>query len=164
MILSLIAAVAQNRAIGSQNKLLFPIKADLERFKQLTIGHVVIMGRHTFESLPNGALPHRKNIVISKSVASFPGCTRISSFKEALEICKTEEEVFVIGGEQVYKEAIMQADRLYLTEIDALAEQADAYFPAYDEWKMVAQEVHKKSEDNPFAFAFTIYQRYEVDE
>ena len=117
MILSLIAAVARNRAIGYQNRLLFHIKADLEHFKRLTMGHVVIMGRHTFESLPNGALPHRKNIVISKSVASFHGCTRVSSFKEALDMCQTEEEVFVIGGEQVYKEAIKQADRLYLTEM-----------------------------------------------
>ena len=153
MILSLIAAVARNRAIGYQNRLLFHIKADLEHFKRLTMGHVVIMGRHTFESLPNGALPHRKSIVISKSVASFHGCTRVSSFKEALDMCQTEEEVFVIGGEQVYKEAITQADRLYLTEIDAPAEQADAYFPAYNSWHLVA---HK---DNPFAFAFTVYQR-----
>ena len=159
MILSLIAAVARNRAIGYQNRLLFHIKADLEHFKRLTMGHVVIMGRHTFESLPNGALPHRKNIVISKSVASFPGCTRVSSFEEALDMCQTEEEVFVIGGEQVYKEAITQADRLYLTEIDAPAEQADAYFPAYNSWHLAAHEAHKKSEDNPFAFAFTVYQR-----
>lgn len=159
MILSLIAAVARNRAIGYQNRLLFHIKADLEHFKRLTMGHVVIMGRHTFESLPNGALPHRKNIVISKSVASFHGCTRVSSFKEALDMCQTEEEVFVIGGEQVYKEAITQADRLYLTEIDAPAEQADAYFPAYNSWHLVAHEAHKKSEDNPFAFAFTVYQK-----
>ena len=86
MILSLIAAVARNRAIGYQNRLLFHIKADLEHFKRLTMGHVVIMGRHTFESLPNGALSHRKNIVISKSVASFHGCTRVSSFKEALDM------------------------------------------------------------------------------
>ena len=152
MILSLIAAVARNRAIGYQNRLLFHIKADLEHFKRLTMGRVVIMGRHTFESLPNGALSHRKNIVISKSVASFHGCTRVSSFKEALDMCQTEEEVFVIGGEQVYKEAITQADRLYLTEIDA-------YFPAYNSWHLVAHEAHKKSEDNPFAFAFTVYQR-----
>ena len=144
MILSLIAAVARNRAIGYQNRLLFHIKADLEHFKRLTMGHVVIMGRHTFESLPNGALPHRKNIVISKSVASFHGCTRVSSFEEALDMCQTEEEVFVIGGEQVYKEAI---------------KQADAYFPAYNSWHLVAHEAHKKSEDNPFAFAFTVYQR-----
>ena len=159
MILSLIAAVARNRAIGYQNRLLFHIKADLEYFKRLTMGHVVIMGRHTFESLPNGALPHRKNIVISKSVASFHGCTRVSSFKEALDMCQTEEEVFVIGGEQVYKEAISQADKLYLTEIDALPQQADAFFPAYDDWQLVAKEEHKKGKSNSLAFAFSIYHR-----
>ena len=120
MTLSLIAAVAKNRAIGYQNKLLFAIKEDMEHFKRLTMGHVIIMGRHTFESLPNGALPHRKNIVIGKSQTVFKGCTRASSFEEALAMCQKEAEVFVIGGEQVYKEAISQADKLYLTEIDAL--------------------------------------------
>ena len=159
MILSLIAAVARNRAIGYQNRLLFHIKADLEHFKRLTMGHVVIMGRHTFESLPNGALPHRKNIVISKSVASFHGCTRVSSFEEALDMCQTEEEVFIIGGEQVYKEAISQADKLYLTEIDALPQQADAFFPAYDDWQLVAKEEHKKGKSKSLAFAFSIYHR-----
>ena len=159
MTLSLVAAVAKNRAIGYHNKLLFAIKEDMEHFKRLTMGHVIIMGRHTFESLPNGALPHRKNIVISKSQTVFKGCTRVSSFKEALAMCQKEAEVFVIGGEQVYKEAISQADKLYLTEIDALPLQADAFFPAYDDWQLVAQEEHKKSKSKSLAFAFSIYHR-----
>lgn len=159
MTLSLIAAVAKNRAIGYQNKLLFAIKEDMEHFKRLTMGHVIIMGRHTFESLPNGALPHRKNIVISKSQSVFKGCTRVSSFEEALAMCQKEAEVFVIGGEQVYKEAISQADKLYLTEIDALPQQADAFFPAYDDWQLVAKEEHKKGKSNSLAFAFSIYHR-----
>lgn len=159
MTLSLIAAVAKNRAIGYQNKLLFAIKEDMEHFKRLTMGHVIIMGRHTFESLPNGALPHRKNIVISKSQTIFKGCTRVSSFEEALAMCQKEAEVFVIGGEQVYKEAISQADKLYLTEIDALPQQADAFFPAYDDWQLVAKEEHKKGKSNSLAFAFSIYHR-----
>ena len=159
MTLSLIAAVAKNRAIGYQNKLLFAIKEDMEHFKRLTMGHVIIMGRHTFESLPNGALPHRKNIVISKSQTVFKGCTRVSSFEEALAMCQKEAEVFVIGGEQVYKEAISQADKLYLTEIDALPLQADAFFPAYDDWQLVAQEEHKKGKSKSLAFAVSIYHR-----
>ncbi|MBF1533138.1 MAG: dihydrofolate reductase [Prevotella salivae] len=159
MTLSLIAAVAKNRAIGYHNKLLFAIKEDMEHFKRLTMGHVIIMGRHTFESLPNGALPHRKNIVISKSQTVFKGCTRVSSFEEALAMCQKEAEVFVIGGEQVYKEAISQADKLYLTEIDALPKQADAFFPAYDDWQLVAKEEHKKGKSNSLAFAFSIYHR-----
>ena len=159
MTLSLIAAVAKNRAIGYQNKLLFAIKEDMEHFKRLTMGHVIIMGRHTFESLPNGALPHRKNIVISKSQTIFKGCTRVSSFEEALSMCQKEAEVFVIGGEQVYKEAISQADKLYLTEIDALPQQADAFFPAYDDWQLVAQEEHKKGKSKSLAFTFSIYHR-----
>lgn len=159
MTLSLIAAVAKNRAIGYQNKLLFAIKEDMKHFKRLTMGHVIIMGRHTFESLPNGALPHRKNIVISKSQTVFKGCTRVSSFEEALAMCQKEAEVFVIGGEQVYKEAISQADKLYLTEIDALPKQADAFFPAYDDWQLVAKEEHKKGKSNSLAFAFSIYHR-----
>jgi dihydrofolate reductase len=160
MTLSLIAAVAKNRAIGYQNKLLFAIKEDMEHFKRLTMGHVIIMGRHTFESLPNGALPHRKNIVISKSQTVFKGCTRVSSFEAALAMCQKEAEVFVIGGEQVYKEAISQADKLYLTEIDALPQQADAFFPAYDDWQLVAKEEHKKGKSKSLAFAFSIYHRY----
>ena len=152
MTLSLIAAVAKNRAIGYQNKLLFAIKEDMKHFKRLTMGHVIIMGRHTFESLPNGALPHRKNIVISKSQMVFKGCTRVSSFEEALAMCQKEAEVFVIGGEQVYKEAISQADKLYLTETDAL-------FPAYDDWQLVAKEEHKKGKSKSLAFAFSIYHR-----
>ena len=152
MTLSLIAAVAKNRAIGYHNKLLFAIKEDMEHFKRLTMGHVIIMGRHTFESLPNGALPHRKNIVISKSQMVFKGCTRVSSFEEALSMCQKEVEVFVIGGEQVYKEAISQADKLYLTEIDA-------FFPAYDDWQLVAKEEHKKGKSKSLAFAFSIYHR-----
>lgn len=159
MTLSLIAAVAKNRAIGYQNKLLFAIKEDMEHFKRLTMGHVIIMGRHTFESLPNGALPHRKNIVISKSQTIFKGCTRASSFEGALAMCQKEAEVFVIGGEQVYKETISQADKLYLTEIDALPQQADAFFPAYDDWQLVAKEIHKKGKSKSFAFAFSIYHR-----
>ena len=159
MTLSLIAAVAKNRAIGYQNKLLFAIKEDMEHFKRLTMGHVIIMGRHTFESLPNGALPHRKNIVISKSQTVFKGCTRASSFEEALSMCQKEAEVFVIGGEQVYKEAISQTDKLYLTEIDALPQQADAFFPAYDDWQLVAKEEHKKDKSKSLAFAFSIYHR-----
>lgn len=159
MTLSLIAAVAKNRAIGYHNKLLFAIKEDMEHFKRLTMGHVIIMGRHTFESLPNGALPHRENIVISKSQTVFKGCTRVSSFEEALAMCQKEAEVFVIGGEQVYKEAISQADKLYLTEIDALPKQADAFFPAYDDWQLVAKEEHKKGKSNSLAFAFSIYHR-----
>lgn len=159
MTLSLIAAVAKNRAIGYQNKLLFAIKEDMEHFKRLTMGHVIIMGRHTFESLPNGALPHRKNIVISKSQTVFKGCTRVSSLEEALAMCQKEAEVFVIGGEQVYKEAISQTDKLYLTEIDALPQQADAFFPAYDDWQLVAKEEHKKSKSKSLAFAFSIYHR-----
>ena len=159
MILSLIASVAKNRAIGYQNKLLYPFKADLERFKQLTTDHTIIMGRRTFESLPNGALPHRRNIVISRSFASFPGCVRVSSFAEALEQCQNEEEVFIIGGEQVYKEAINRAEKLYLTEIDAMPEHADAFFPDYQEWHRTYYETHKKGEYNPFTFAFTVYQK-----
>lgn len=159
MTLSLIAAVAKNRAIGYQNKLLFAIKEDMEHFKRLTMGHVIIMGRHTFESLPNGALPHRKNIVISKSQTVFKGCTRASSLEEALAMCQKEAEVFVIGGEQVYKEAISQTDKLYLTEIDALPQQADAFFPAYDDWQLVAKEEHKKDKSKSLAFAFSIYHR-----
>jgi dihydrofolate reductase len=84
---------------------------------------------------------------------------RVSSFAEALTQCQNEEEVFIIGGEQVYKEAINRAEKLYLTEIDAMPERADAFFPDYQDWHRIYYETHKKGEYNPFTFAFTVYQK-----
>ena len=98
MNISIIVAVAQNLAIGFENKLLYWLPNDLKRFKALTTGHTIIMGRKTFESLPKGALPNRRNIVLSRQDIEFAGAERYSSLEQALSQCRNEEEVFIIGG------------------------------------------------------------------
>ena len=99
--ISIIVAIAQNNAIGLENKLLYWLPNDLKRFKSLTTGHTIIMGRKTFESLPKGALPNRRNIVLTRQEITFPGAERYASLEEALKQCKEEEEVFIIGGASV---------------------------------------------------------------
>lgn len=144
MTLNIIAAVAQNNAIGYQNKLLYHIKADMQRFRQLTTGHTVIMGRHTFESLPGGALPDRRNIVLSRTQTDFPGCDTFKSLDEALAHCGKDEEVFIIGGESLYKRALPKAEKLYMTEIESTPDNADAFFPDYSEgWTAVHSEEYE---------------------
>lgn len=100
MRIHLIAAVARNRAIGYRNRLLYWLPNDLKRFKTLTTGHTVIMGRHTFESLPKGALPHRRNIVLSRTQTAFPGCDCYPSLEAALQSCAQNDEVYIIGGDK----------------------------------------------------------------
>ena len=159
--INIIAAVARNRAIGYKNKLLYWLPDDLKRFKQLTTGHTIIMGRRTFESLPKGALPNRRNIVLSRSKADFPGCEVYGSLSEAIEHCATDEDVYVIGGASVYKQALAVADRLCLTEIDDTPEQADAFFPPYEDWTEVSREEHDIDERHEYRFAFVDYIRTE---
>lgn len=159
MRLNIIAAVARNRAIGYQNKLLYWLPNDLKRFKQLTTGHTIIMGRRTFESLPKGALPNRRNIVLSHSGQQFPGCDTYGSLDEALAHCEEHEDIYIIGGASVYEQAIGKADRLCLTEVDDVPEHADAFFPPYDEWKIEAKEEHSKDERHAYDYAFVDYVR-----
>ena len=131
--ISIIAAVDRRMGIGYQNKLLFWLPNDLKRFKALTTGNTIIMGRKTFESLPKGALPNRRNIVLSTNPATnFPGAEVFPSLEAALQSCHEKEHVYIIGGETVYRQAIELADELCLTEIDNEAPQADAFFPAID--------------------------------
>ena len=155
--LSLIAAVARNRAIGFQNRLLYWLPNDLRRFKTLTTGHTVIMGRRTFESLPKGALPNRRNIVLSRTTRDFPGAECFASLEEALRTCKPDEEVFVMGGASVYEQALPLAQRLYLTEIDDIPAQADAYFPDYSQWQEVWSESHETDERHAQRYRFVDY-------
>jgi dihydrofolate reductase len=157
MRIHIIAAVAKNRAIGYQNKLLYWLPNDLKRFKALTTGHTIIMGRHTFESLPKGALPNRRNVVLSRSQTSFPGCDTYASLDEALRHCAPDEEVYIIGGASVYEQAIDKADQLCLTEVDDTPAQADAFFPPYDQWKMSAREEHDIDEKHHYKYAFVDY-------
>ena len=158
--INIIAAVARNRAIGLNNKLLYWLPNDLRRFKTLTTGHTIIMGRRTFESLPKGALPNRRNVVLSRSADGaerFPGCDCYGSLEEALAHCGADEQVFIIGGASVYRQAMPLADRLCLTEIDDVPEAADAFFPPYDDWKEASREEHGKDEKHAFCYAFVDY-------
>lgn len=157
--ISLIAAVAKNRAIGKDNKLLYWLPNDLKRFKALTTGHTIVMGRRTFESLPKGALPNRRNIVLSRSGASFPGAETFSSLDEVIATCRSDEEIFIIGGASVYAQALPFADRLCLTEIDDAPAQADAFFPDYSNWKEVWAEQHDIDDRHPFRYRFVDYVR-----
>ena len=158
--LAMIAAIAENRAIGNENKLLYWLPDDLKRFKQLTTGHTIIMGSNTFRSLPKGALPNRRNIVLSRRGAECPGAELFPSLEEALESCASEETVYIIGGEKLYSYALPHADILYLTEIKDTPEQADAFFPdwkAIGAWQESEREPHVKDEKHSFEFDFTTY-------
>ena len=159
--ISIIAAVARNMAIGRGNELIYWLPNDLRRFKALTTGHTIIMGRRTFQSLPKGALPNRRNIVLTRSGKEFPGAETYSSLREALDSCLPSEEVFVIGGATVYAEALLLADRLCLTEVDDEPEGADAFFPqvSSDLWKVSSREEHGKDEKHDYTYTFTDYIR-----
>lgn len=136
--LTIIANVTRDWAIGLRGRLLYPIKADLQRFKELTMGHPILMGRRTFESLPKGALPGRRNLVLSHQSLTAPGIEVYSSIEKALAACQGEE-IFVIGGAEVYQQTIALAQRILLTEVDAEASEADAFFPSLAGWRRVAQ-------------------------
>ncbi|MBQ7419694.1 MAG: dihydrofolate reductase [Prevotella sp.] len=157
--ISIIAAVAKNRAIGYKNKLLYWLPNDLKRFKALTTGHTIIMGRNTYLSLPKGALPNRRNVVLSRSTKDFPGCEVFPSLEQALKSCRSDEDIYIIGGASVYQQAMAVADRLCLTEIADTPEEADAFFPDYSDWRVETREEHPKDEKHAFEYAFVDYIR-----
>lgn len=160
--IAIIAAIDKNNALGFKNKLLFYLPNDLKRFKALTTGHTVIMGRKTFDSLPKGALPNRRNIVLSRSTRlELPGAEVYASLEEALLHCANNEQVFIMGGASVYKQAMPLADRLYMTEIDAEAAEADVYFPVIDRelWHETKRDVRRADDRHPCNYAFVDYER-----
>ena len=161
MSISIIVAIAKNNAIGFENKLLYWLPNDLKRFKALTTGHTIIMGRKTFESLPKGALPNRRNIVLSRQEIDFPGAERFNSLESALSQCNREEEIYIIGGASVYQEAMSLADKLCITHIDDTPEQADAFFPQIDSsvWEQTNKESHQTDEKHQYAYSFVDYRR-----
>lgn len=162
MKLSLIAAIDRHHAIGYQNKLLFWLPNDLKRFKALTTGHTILMGRKTFESLPKGALPHRRNVVLSSSQSlTLPGAEVFHSLQDALDACHPDELVYVIGGASLYQQALPLADALCLTEIDAEAPQADAWFPPIEPniWYEKSRDARPADEKHPCPYAFVDYVR-----
>lgn len=161
MKINIIVAIAMNNAIGLENKLLYWLPNDLKRFKALTTGHTIIMGRKTFESFPKGALPNRRNVVLTRQDIAFPGAERYGSLKEALDSCKGEEEVYIIGGASVYQEALPLADKLCITLIEDTPKEADAFFPVINlnEWKVISRDAHVTDEKHLYPYTFIDYER-----
>ena len=199
MKISIIAAVARKRAIGFENKLIYWLPNDLKRFKQLTTGHTIVMGRNTFDSLPNGPLPNRRNIVLTRKgtrsgelgvrseelrvrseelgvrsdglgvrseelgvrsgeIKANTTLEFFGSLEEALRHCGEDEEVYIIGGASVYRQALPLADRLCLTEIDDVPAQADTFFPDYSEWHETKREHHERDERHSHDYDFVEYE------
>lgn len=157
--ISLIVAVAENGIIGDRNTLLWHIAEDLRRFKALTTGHPVVMGRKTYESLGR-PLPNRRNVVITHSDTEIAGCEVVHSLDEALALFPADEEVFVIGGAQIYAAALPIADRFYLTRVHHDYE-GDTRFPDWNpaEWLLVASERFEHGAEYPYPFTFEVYER-----
>ncbi len=159
--LSIIVAVASNGAIGKDNDLLCYLPGDLKRFKELTSGHTILMGRKTWESLPKKPLPKRKNVVVTRDenyVAE--GAVVVHSIEEALKECDAASENFVIGGGEMYKLLLPQCNRLHLTRVHHDFE-ADVFFPElnFDEWKLIDKTDIQPEGDNPYAFSYETWER-----
>jgi dihydrofolate reductase len=163
MTVSIIVAAGENNEIGQGGGLLCHLPADLRRFKEITSGHAVVMGRVTFDSLPKGALPNRRNIVVSRNRSFIPKGVEVFFSPESFFAGFREEngEVFIIGGEQIYRLFICFANRIYLTRIHALFPQADAFFPEIDMscWREMSREDFSSDEQNPFSFSYITYDR-----
>lgn len=160
--LSLIVAISENNAIGKNGDLLCHLPADMRHFKEITTGHTVIMGRKTFESLPKGALPNRKNIIVTRNKEyKADNCIICFSLKEALSAAGNETERFIIGGAQLYASAVQYADTFYLTRIHASFADADTFFPEidYNEWEEVANEYHRTDDKNKIPYSFITLKR-----
>jgi|GEM_PF-344397 len=160
MKINIIAAVAANGAIGRGNQLIYHLPDDMKRFKALTTGNTVLMGRKTYESLPKGALPNRRNIVVSRTLAEIPGCDVYPSIEKALEACQPDEHIYIIGGASIYEAALPLANRLCLTEIHDTPADADTFFPEYKGlWHEMSREEHPADERHAVAFDFVDYGR-----
>ena len=156
-----IVAVDQNWAIGRQGDLLCHLPADMRHFKEVTMGHSIVMGRKTFESFPRRPLPGRQNIVVTRNAGwQYPGVTVVHSIDEAIAAAQTDV-AFVIGGAQVYEQALPRVDVLHLTVIHARWATADAFFPALDmsEWEEVEREHHGSDHKNAYEFDFITLKR-----
>lgn len=175
MLISIIAALSTDYVIGQNNDMPWQLPADMRYFVRTTKGHPIIMGRKCFESIGSKPLPKRQNIVITRN-PNFEavGCIVVHSLEKALTVAKTycpetvppsieddEAEVFVIGGGEIYKQALSIADRLYLTHIDVAVPEGDVFFPEFDEnnWEVIKKEAHQKDEKNPHDYTFVVLKR-----
>ena len=158
--ISIIVAVARNGVIGDRNRLIWHISEDLRRFKAITTGHPVIMGRKTFESLGR-PLPNRINVVVTRQTGyRAEGCVVAGSLEDAIRRFDPSEEIFVIGGAQIYAQALPLADRFYLTRVFR-AYEGDTHFPEWDEaqWRLLSSESFASGTNYPYPFAFETYER-----
>lgn len=158
--LAIIVAMSQNRTIGINNTLPWRIPADLQRFKQLTMGHHIIMGRKTFDSIGK-PLPGRTSVIVSRDRRlSLPGCTVMHSLPEAIAACAQDSKIFIIGGADIYAQTLDIVDTLHITEIQKEV-AGDATFPVFDKslWRETARETHTQKIPEPLAYHYVTYQR-----
>lgn len=161
---AIIVIVDENNGIGKDGDLLCHLPNDLKHFKKLTTGHIIIMGRKTYESLPNGALPNRINIVITSDNAdNYPGCIVARSVDEALLLTKNKEKVFIIGGGKIYNSTLHLANKLYLTRIHHKFEDVDTFFPEIDfnNWELIEEEKHLADEKHLYDYSSTTFIKKE---
>ena len=161
--ISLIAAIGKNNELGKGNTLLWSLPADMAHFIKTTFGHPVIMGRKTFESIGR-PLPKRRNIIITRDKSyAVEGAEVVHSLEETLGLFKDkDEEIFIIGGAEIYKQSIDLADRLYITHVADTRKDADAFFPEIIPvvWNEISREEHKKDAKNPHNYTFSVYEKF----
>jgi dihydrofolate reductase len=159
MTISIVVAIAENNAIGMHNQLLWHLPADLKHFKQITSHHSIIIGRKTFDSVGK-PLPNRRNIIVTRQDITIEGCEVVKSIDEAIALCKGENEVFIVGGAEIYKQAMDKTDKIYLTIVHKTFD-ADAYFPEIDhqKWKETEREDHQADEKNKIPYSFITLER-----
>ena len=164
--ISLIAAIGKNNELGKDNSLVWNMPADMQYFRNKTKGHTVIMGRKTFESIGR-PMPNRKNIIITRDKDyKAEGIEVVHSLEEALSRARTtlaqDEKIFIIGGAEIYRQAMSFADKLYITHIDAEDKDADTFFPEIIPivWNEISHEEHKKDKNNPFDYTFSVYEKF----
>tara|TARA_R110000868_G_scaffold52221_4_gene165259 strand:+ start:49839 stop:50339 length:501 start_codon:yes stop_codon:yes gene_type:complete len=158
----LIAAAAENNALGKDNELLWHLPDDFKRFKSITTGHTIIMGRKTFESFPK-PLPNRKHIIITRAKnyqTAFENCIVVHSLEEALKLSETEQDVYIIGGGEIYSLSLKNANKIELTRVHENFE-ADTFFPEFDvtKWKLIKEDYHPKDEKHKYDFTYLTYER-----
>ena len=160
---SIVVIVDKNNAIGKDGGLLCHLPNDLKHFKNITLNNTIIMGRRTLEAMPNGkALPKRKNIVLTNNKdLQIDNCVMLHSLPEVWEYCKDKEEIFFIGGGQIFNAVLGDIDKLHLTRIHHVFEGADTFFPSvdFDKWKLIEEEKHKADDRHAYDYTFQTWVR-----
>jgi dihydrofolate reductase len=159
MTVTIVVAISENHVIGKDNKLLWYLPNDLKHFKEITTGHTVIMGRKTYESVGK-PLPKRRNIIITRQAITIDGCEVVNSIEAALGLCAGEDEVFIVGGAEIYKQSLPLTDRIYLTVVHKEFD-GDSFFPEIKkrEWKEVHREDYQPDEKNSLPYSFITLER-----